>query len=34
VDLIKNTSRDKDWKVTIEGSVKDDTVAVSSIRMQ
>lgn len=34
LDLIKKTSHDKDWKVTVDGTVTGDTIAVSSIKMQ
>jgi hypothetical protein len=34
MDLIKKTDRDKDWKVTVNGDVTDDTIAVASIKMQ
>ena len=32
--LIKKTDHDKDWKVTVDGKVSGDTIAVSNIKMQ
>lgn len=32
--LIKSTDRDKDWKVTVDGRVSGDTIAVTNIKMQ
>jgi hypothetical protein len=34
VNLIRNTNHDKDWKVSVDGTVKGDTIAVTNIRMQ
>jgi hypothetical protein len=33
-NLIKNTNRDKDWKVSVEGTVKGETIAVTNIQLQ
>jgi hypothetical protein len=32
--LIKKTSRDKDWKVTVDGKVSGDMIAVTGISLQ
>jgi hypothetical protein len=32
--LIKKTDHDKDWKVTVDGKVSGDTIAVTNIKMQ
>jgi hypothetical protein len=32
--LIKKTDHDKDWKVTVDGTVSGDTIAVTNIKMQ
>ena len=32
--LIKKTDHDKDWKVSVDGKVTGDTIAVSAIKMQ
>ena len=34
LDLIKKTDHDKDWKVTVDGKVSGDTIAVSSIKLK
>lgn len=34
LDLIKKADRDKDWKVSVDGTVTGDTIAVSNIRLQ
>jgi hypothetical protein len=34
LSFIKNTNRDKDWKVAVDGAVKGDTIAVTNIRLQ
>ncbi len=34
LDLIKKTDREKDWKITVDGTVTGDTIAVSSIKLQ
>ncbi|MGD9796144.1 MAG: hypothetical protein AB7V43_21985 [Acidimicrobiia bacterium] len=34
LDLIKKTDHDKDWKVTVDGKVSGDTIAVASIKLQ
>ncbi len=34
LNLIKNTNHDKDWKVAVDGTVKGDTIAVTTIKMQ
>ena len=34
LDLINKTEHDKDWKVTVNGTVTGDTIAVASIKMQ
>jgi hypothetical protein len=32
--LIKSSDHDKDWKVSVDGKVTGDTIAVSSIKLQ
>lgn len=32
--LIKNASRDKDWKIVVDGTVTGDTIAVTSLKLQ
>jgi hypothetical protein len=32
--LIKSSNHDKDWKVTVNGKVSGDTVAVTDIKLQ
>ena len=32
--LIKATDRDKDWKVTVDGKLSGDTIAVTNIKLQ
>ena len=34
LDLIKKADRDKDWRVSVDGAVTGDTIAVSNIRLQ
>ena len=34
LDFIKNTERDKDWTVTVNGTVSGDTIAVASLQLQ
>lgn len=34
LDLIKKTDHDKNWKVTVDGTVNGDTIAVSAIKVQ
>lgn len=34
LDLIKATDRDKDWTVTVKGTVSADTIAVTDIKIQ
>jgi hypothetical protein len=34
LDFIKKTDHDADWKVTVNGTVSGDTIAVTNIKMQ
>ena len=34
LDFIKKTDRDKDWTVTVNGTVSGETIAVASLRLQ
>lgn len=34
LDFIKKTDRDKDWTVTVGGTVSGDTIAVASLKLQ
>ena len=34
LDFIKKTDRDKDWTVTVNGTVSGDTIAVASLQLQ